>query len=190
MRQSLICYYFCIYLCAFSALADSVEPDQATLRAALVAAVNDSHSFDNVYMAEVWLLDMSTRLARWVPDPNTRFELLRTVHAEAKRVEISPSLVLAIIETESAFDRFAISVVGAQGLMQIMPFWTKEIGRAQDNLFEIQTNLRYGCTIIKHYLDLEKGDLPRALQRYNGSLGKRKYVDKVVTALHDNWRVN
>ncbi|HBC56602.1 MAG TPA: hypothetical protein DCZ03_05490, partial [Gammaproteobacteria bacterium] len=164
--------------------------EQSSLRAALVAAVNDSNSFESVYVAEVWLLDMSTRLARWVPDPNERFALLKTVHAEAKRVDISPSLVLAIIETESAFDRFAISVVGAQGLMQIMPFWTKEIGRATDNLFEIQTNLRYGCTIIKHYLDMEKGNLPRALQRYNGSLGKRKYVDKVVTALHDNWRIN
>ena len=164
----------------------AVEADPE-LREALRAAANDAPSFTDRFDAEVWLLDMSSRLERQMPDPEERIELLRLVHMEAARVELPPNLILAVIEVESNFDRFAISVAGARGLMQIMPFWKDEIGRPGDNLMHTDTNLRYGCTILKHYYDKENGDLRRALGRYNGSLGKRKYPNKVIDKLSKKW---
>jgi len=160
------------------------DPD---LRAALIAAVSDADSFPDRFEAEVWLTDMSARLARQVSDPDERFEILTRVHYEASRAGLPPELILAVIEVESNFDRYAISVAGAIGLMQIMPFWLDEIGRPDDNLLHVDTNLRYGCTILKFYLDKEKGDLRRALGRYNGSLGQRKYPNRVVDKLTRKW---
>jgi soluble lytic murein transglycosylase-like protein len=113
--------------------------------------------------------------------------MLKLVHLEASRAELPPELVLALIDTESNFDQYAISVAGAIGLMQIMPFWLDEIGRPNDNLLHVDTNLRYGCTILKFYLDKEKGDLRRALGRYNGSLGQRTYPNKVIDKLSKKW---
>ncbi len=168
-----------------SALAQQ-QPDPE-LRAALKAAANSTESFEDRFDAEVWLTDMSRRLARQVKDPDERIEILTLVHVEATRAELPPELVLAVIEVESNFDRYAISVAGALGLMQVMPFWLDEIGRPDDNLLHIDTNLRYGCTILKYYLDKEKGDLRRALGRYNGSLGKRKYPNKVIDKLTRKW---
>lgn len=167
--------------------ADSQELPDPQLRELLVSAIEEADSFEDRFIAEAWLADMSNRLAKRVPDPVERLELLRLVHHEATRVEIPPELVLALIETESGFDRFAVSVAGAQGLMQIMPFWLKEIGHPDDNLFHVRTNLRLGCTILKYYVDMEKGDLRKALARYNGSAGKRKYPDKVFRALSERW---
>ena len=106
---------------------------------------------------------------------------------KAKRVNIEPELVLAVIDVESRFNPWAISSVGAQGLMQIMPFWLKEIGRPNDSLFDMRTNLRMGCTILSYYLKIEKGSLPRALARYNGSLGSWIYPDLVFNALRNRW---
>ncbi|WP_353252166.1 lytic transglycosylase domain-containing protein [Salinisphaera sp. PC39] len=157
------------------------------LREALVAAVNDSEGFDNRFAAEVWLLDMSTRLAPLIPDEERRLRLLRAVHREARRTDLPPELVLAVIQVESAFKRYAVSWAGAQGLMQVMPFWVDEIGRPRDNLFDLETNLRYGCTILRHYLDIEDGDLSRALARYNGSTGQYWYPTRVQTALEERW---
>jgi len=157
------------------------------LREALRAAANDTASFTDRFEAEVWLTDMSRRLERQVSDPGERIEILKLVHLEASRVELPPELILAIIETESNFDHYAISVAGAIGLMQIMPFWLDEIGRPDDNLLHVDTNLRYGCTILRFYLDEEKGDLRRALGRYNGSLGARKYPNKVIDKLSKKW---
>ncbi len=113
--------------------------------------------------------------------------MLRAIHYEASRADLPPEQVLAVIQVESYFDRWAISVDGAQGLMQIMQFWLDEIGRPNDNLFHAQTNLRMGCTILKYYLDMERGGLTRALGRYNGSLGKFKYPNKVFEALRTRW---
>jgi soluble lytic murein transglycosylase-like protein len=161
-----------------------VDPE---LRTALMAAVEESTSFTDRFEAQVWLTDMSLRLSRRVPDEDKRLRLLRKVHAEASRVDIPPELVLAVIEVESNFDRFAISVAGARGLMQIMPFWLDEIGRPDDNLFDMSTNLRFGCTILRHYLDVENGNLTRALARYNGSLGSMRYPSLVFTALSERW---
>lgn len=172
-------------LAAASAMADN-GPDPE-LREELRAAANDSESFADRFHAEVWLTDMSGRLARQVKSPEERIEILKLVHMEATRVDLPPELILAVIETESNFDRYAISVAGAIGLMQIMPFWLEEIGRPDDNLLHIDTNLRYGCTILKFYLDKENGDLRRALGRYNGSLGRRKYPNKVIDKLSKKW---
>ncbi len=163
------------------------EGPDPELREILRAAANESDSFPDRFEAEVWLTDMSRRLARHVSDPEERIELLTRVHYEASRVELPPELILAVIEVESNFDRYAISVAGAIGLMQIMPFWLDEIGRPNDNLLHVDTNLRYGCTILRFYYDKENGDLRRALGRYNGSLGKRKYPNKVIDKLSKKW---
>ncbi|NND58716.1 MAG: transglycosylase SLT domain-containing protein [Gammaproteobacteria bacterium] len=162
------------------------EPDPE-LRQRLVAAASEADSFQDRFEAEVWLVDMSGRLARQVPDAEERLDILRQVHREAQRARLEPELVLAVIDIESNFDRFAISYAGARGLMQVMPFWLDEIGRPDDNLFHINTNLRMGCTILRHYLDREKGDLVKALARYNGSVGRRIYSDKVLTRLQRKW---
>ena len=175
----------------FLAFATSVglaeqEPDPA-LRELLRAAANEADSFPDRFDAQVWLSDMSGRLSRQVENAEERIEILKHVHYEATRADVAPELVLAVIDVESNFDRFAISVAGARGLMQIMPFWLEEIGRPNDNLLHIDTNLRFGCTILKYYLELEEGDLARALGRYNGSLGNRQYPNKVLDKLRLKW---
>ncbi len=175
-----------LFAVLMSGSAAAAEPDPE-LREALRQAASESASFTDRFHAEVWLTDMSRRLARQVKDPEERIELLTLVHLEAARVELPPELVLAVIEVESNFDRYAVSVAGALGLMQIMPFWLNEIGRPDDNLLHTDTNLRYGCTILRFYLDKENGDLRRALGRYNGSLGKRKYPNKVIDKLSKKW---
>ena len=171
-----------------AALACAAEPGpDPELREVLRAAASESPSFTDRFDAEVWLTDMSRRLERQVQDPDERIEMLTLVHMEARRVELPPELILAVIEVESNFDRYAVSVAGALGLMQIMPFWIKEIGRPDDNLIHTNTNLRYGCTILRFYYDKENGDLRRALGRYNGSLGKRKYPNRVIDKLSKKW---
>ncbi len=177
---------FCSLLLIGGGAVLAAEPDPE-LREVLRQAANDSPSFMDRFDAEVWLTDMSRRLARQVDDPEERIELLTLVHMEAARVELPPELILAVIEVESNFDRYAVSVAGALGLMQVMPFWKDEIGRPNDNLLHTSTNLRYGCTILRHYYNKEKGDLRRALGRYNGSLGQRKYPNKVIDKLTTKW---
>ncbi len=169
-----------------SCYASPSQIDQQ-LKKILKKAVASSHSFEDEFDAQVWLLDMSTRLKKIVKNDQERLQILKFVHLEAHKAKLSPELVLALIQVESYFDRFAISRSGARGLMQIMPFWLKEIGRPDDNLFHIQTNLRFGCTILRYYLDIEKGNLTRALARYNGSLGKFKYPNKVFKARKNRW---
>ena len=157
------------------------------LRKLLQEALESDSGFEDRFDAQVWLLDMSRRLEVFVTDPKTRIDMLKLIHYEARRVDIEPELVLAVIEVESRFDEYAISVSGARGLMQVMPFWLNEIGISDQNLFKIRTNLRMGCTILRYYIDMEPDDLGRALARYNGSLGKTVYPNKVVKALHKNW---
>ncbi|HSG65539.1 MAG TPA: lytic transglycosylase domain-containing protein [Gammaproteobacteria bacterium] len=158
------------------------------LREILVAAVADASSFEDRFAAEVWLTDMSRRLARQVPDIEERLEILKIVHHEATTSDVPPELVLAVIDVESAFDRYAISSASALGLMQIMPFWVEEVGRDDKNdLFDIRFNILLGCRILKYYLEMEKGDLVRGLGRYNGSLGRRAYADRVIDRLRTKW---
>jgi soluble lytic murein transglycosylase-like protein len=153
----------------------------------LKQAIDSDPGFEDRFDAEVWLLDMSRRLEKFVPDPATRIEMLKLIHYESRRVSLEPELVLALIEVESRFNEFAISVSGARGLMQVMPFWLDEIGISDRNLFKIRTNLRMGCTILRYYMDLESNNLGRALARYNGSLGQNMYPNKVITALNKHW---
>jgi len=169
------------------ALASSDPGIDPALRQRLITAAREAPSFDDRFHAEVWLTDMSGRLASKVPDHDERLAILKTAHQEAARVDLPPELVLAVIDIESNFDRFALSHAGARGLMQVMPFWLKEIGRPEDNLFEIATNLRYGCTILRYYYDMENGRLAPALARYNGSRGKRWYPDRVMGRLSSKW---
>jgi len=157
------------------------------LRDLLINAINEADSFNDRFDAEVWLMDMSNRLQNRMSDKQERLEFLKTVHHEAVRANLPPEMVLAVIQTESNFNRWAISVAGAQGLMQVMPFWLKEIGRDGDSLFSVKTNLRLGCTILRHYLDKEKGDWTKALARYNGSIGKAIYPRKVFDNLRTRW---
>ena len=181
-----------IFLFIFNTLAiTQVYADNQTvdpkLRLLLTEAINSSESFDDRFHAEVWLVDMSTRLQRYVKDEKTRLLMLKQIHLEASRSDLQPELVLALIEIESHFDSYAISKSGAQGMMQVMPFWLDEIGHPEDNLIDIKTNLRMGCTILKYYMDMEKDDLHKALARYNGSAGSKVYSNKVLTALQRHW---
>ena len=154
---------------------------------ALYNSLNRPDSYTSPFDADVWLKDMSSRLSPYIEDPGQRVKLLRMIYQEAERASLKPELVLAVIETESSFNRFAISRSGAQGLMQIMPFWKEVIGRTSDNLTKIHTNLRYGCTILSYYLKKEQGNLTRALARYNGSLGQTWYADRVMKNWRRNW---
>lgn len=186
LRNCLLVVLLTLALPAAANLRQAPEPE---LRDLLQRTVAEADSFQDRFDAEVWLLDMSTRLSRYLPDASERLTLLRLVHREASKAGLKPDMVLALIHAESRFDRFAISSVGAQGLMQVMPFWKAELGRPQDNLTDNATNLRYGCTILSYYLKREKGDIQRALARYNGSLGKTRYPAKVIGFWQDFWYV-
>ena len=180
-------------LCATAAHAGAqqYEPMSASVRASLHSAVSDQKpptlSIKDPRERERWLGEMSRRLARYIADENYRHELLISIHYEATRAGLDPQLVLALIQVESAFRKYAISSAGARGYMQVMPFWIRVIGEPGDNLFFMRKNLRYGCTILRHYLDIEKGDLFRALGRYNGSLGRAEYPNLVRRAWENNW---
>jgi soluble lytic murein transglycosylase-like protein len=167
------------------------EPLSASVRASLQKAVSDHAvpylAFETEAEARIWLRAMSARLARRIPDRVAREELLVTVHYEAKRAGLDPQMVLGLIQVESGFRKYAVSTAGARGFMQVMPFWLKLIGEKDHNLFHLRTNLRYGCNILRHYLDIERGDLYRALGRYNGSLGKPEYPTLVVRTWHREW---
>ena len=167
------------------------EPLAASVRTALSQAIADKSPPESSFKCPVeaanWLTEMSHRLQRRVPNLEKRLEFLRSVHYEATRAGLDPQLILGLIQIESGFRQYAISSAGARGYMQIMPFWVRVIGRSDDNLFHMHTNLRYGCTILRHYLDIEKGDLYRALGRYNGSLGRPEYPNLVKNAWHRYW---
>jgi soluble lytic murein transglycosylase-like protein len=169
------------------------EPMSDSVRAALHKAVSDQTApflaFSTVGEARAWINAMSGKLERRIPDRTLREEFLVTVHYEAKRAGLDPQMVLGLIQVESAFRKYAVSTAGARGLMQVMPFWIKVIGGNDDNLFHLRTNLRFGCVILRHYVDIEKGDLFRALGRYNGSLGRPEYPNMVLGAWKQ-WEFN
>ncbi len=177
---------------AVQAGAQREEALSASVRAVLQHSVADQAApklaFANRYEADKWLNEMSRRLQSRMPDKTARLEFLSTVHYEATRAGLDPHLVLALIEVESGFRKYAVSKAGARGYMQVMPFWTRSIGAADHNLFHLRMNLRYGCTILRYYLDIEKGDTHRALARYNGSLGKPKYPQRVHAVWQKKWK--
>lgn len=140
-------------------------------------------SFVNQQEKSEWLNKYKTKIAKYISDPQLAEDILLSVHYEATRAGLSPDLIMAVIFVESRFNKYSISMAGARGLMQVMPFWVDIIGEKSHNVFYIRTNLRYGCTILKHYLELDNGNMTKALQRYNGSTGKREYSDKVYKAM-------
>ncbi len=175
--------------------AQRYEPLADAVRSALAAAIADPRppvrSFDDVdeRVAFIeWLGAMSERLKPKKSDYRTRIEFLRTLDYECARAGLDRQMVLGLIQVESNFRKYAISPAGARGYMQVMPFWTRLIGDGDARkLFDMRTNLRYGCVILRHYLDIEQGDLFRALGRYNGSLGRPEYPNAVLAAWQRHW---
>jgi len=166
-------------------LSQQVDPE---LVIALREAIADKGWYEDEMDALIWLADMSQRLEQRLPDPFYRVRLLKFIYREASHNELQPELVLALIEVESGFNRYAVSATGARGLMQVMPFWKKEIGHPRDRLFDPATNIRYGCQILRHYLD-NTGDVSRALHHYNGRHRQAGlYSSRVLTALKARWQ--
>ena len=191
LARSAVCLALLCAHGAASAGAQVYEPLAASVQAALSKAVSDHAPRTSAFKSKLdeveWLSSMSRRLDIRIRDHQTRIALLKSVHYEASRAGLDPQLVLGLIQVESGFKKYAVSRAGARGFMQVMPFWVKLIGARGDNLFHIRKNIRYGCTILRHYLDLEKGDLYRALGRYNGSLGKPDYPRAVEAAWKRRW---
>lgn len=177
-----------LFLACSAAQSYAEREIDPVLREKLKQVASQADSFTDRFDAEVWLAQKSLVLERYVKDHDERLRILKEVHKAATAVNIPPEFVLAVIEIESHFDQFAISSAGARGMMQVMPFWKAEIGRESDSLIDLKTNLLYGCTILKHYLDVAKGDWKEALARYNGSYGKYWYPEKVLVAWQENWR--
>lgn len=191
-RVALACVFACSLVVMRQAFAGAQiqEPLADSIRSALAAAVASSApprpSFESLdqrldYLS--WLGEISNRLKRRKAEHVARVEFLEAVWYESRRAGLEPALVLAIVQVESAFRKYAISAAGARGYMQVMPFWARSIGDGNvGHLFHMQTNLRFGCVILRHYLDLEKGDLYLALGRYNGSRGRAEYPEAVLRA--------
>ena len=158
------------------------------LRGVLAEAIEPTDCFPDRYEQAVWLAYMEPRLMRYVKDAEERRLILHHVHCEARRVNMPPELVLAVMDVESRFDRYAVSYAGAVGLMQVMPFWPRQLGMGNEQLIRIPDNVRMGTTILGYYLRKERGNYTRALQRYNGSLGRPTYSDLVIDRLVTRWR--
>ena len=186
-----LCLIVALLPATLRAGAQQYEPLAASVQASLHAAIADRASpephFSSIEDKVNWMTEMSGRLTRRIPDRDARLDFLKTVHYEAKRAGLDPQMVLALIQVESGFKKYSVSSAGARGYMQVMPFWVRLIGSKDQNLFHMRINLRFGCTILRHYLDMENGDLYRALGRYNGSLGKPEYPNMVRGAWEKQW---
>lgn len=144
--------------------------------------------FEDKFEQKVWLATMEPKLQKVVKNEQERAQILHHVFCEARRLQLPPGLVMAVIDVESRFDRWAVSSAGAVGLMQVMPFWPNQLGMTNKELVRIPQNVRMGCTILKFYLEREKGDYTKALARYNGSIGRRNYADLVLVRLANRWQ--
>jgi soluble lytic murein transglycosylase-like protein len=190
-RHTLLLLILMAVLITLPAFAGNQQRPDNNLRSLIKTALDKPHHFVDRFEAEVWLVDMSGRLekrAKHIP-ATERMDILRHVHNIAHDHGLNPQLVLSVMEVESNFDKYAISKAGARGLMQVMPFWRDEIGKPEDNLFDIETNIRYGCAILSIYLDKERKRLAPALARYNGSYGSGKYPSLVLNAFYNRWFV-
>jgi soluble lytic murein transglycosylase-like protein len=190
MRKTLFIVLMCIVATCFAG-GQREEPLSNSVKAVMQKSISDLAApqliFDNPAEGEAWLEQMSVRLQKRIPDETYRRDFLRSVHYEATRAGLDPQVVLGLIQVESGFKKYAVSSVGARGYMQVMPFWVRSIGSQDHNLFDMRLNLRYGCTILRHYLDIERGNYFRALGRYNGSLGKPQYPNLVVNTWRKHW---
>lgn len=182
------CVTYIGWVQAEEVLSDSV-------RALLLLSVSDltvtELQVDSKREADIWLNEMSPRLQKRIPDSKSRLDFLSAVYYEATRAGLDPQVVMGLIEVKSNFNKHSVSSSGAQGYMHVMPFWVQAIGKPDhDDLFNMRTNLRYGCTILRNYLGIENGDLYRALGRFDGSLGKAEFPNKVRDAWKNNWSIN
>jgi soluble lytic murein transglycosylase-like protein len=167
---------------AFAAPASDAQREPE-LKSAVQHAIDQAECFEDQYDSAVWYKMMEPRLRKTVPDRAERMQILKTVFCEANRggeIRIPPGLVMAIIDIESRFNRYAVSYAGAVGLMQVMPFWPESLGMRRHQLTKVPENIRMGCAIFRFYLKRENNNIARALARYNGSTGKRWYSDKVI----------
>lgn len=192
-KWCLLAMGICAVIVCFPAFAGSQaeEPLSNSVKALMQRSISDQAApkliFADPQEGKIWLSAMSQKLKKRIPDADYRQDLLTSVHYEASRAGLDPQMVLSLIQVESGFKKYAVSSAGARGFMQIMPFWVRSIGAKDHNLFDLRLNLRYGCTILRHYLDKENGDLARALARYNGSLGSNKYPNLVFGAWRKHW---
>ncbi len=175
-----------VALIAPFALADRQQDPE--LKAVLQKAITAGQCFTERYDAEVWYKLMEPRLRKYVADLGERIEILTNVYCEARHSQLPAELVLAVMDVESSFNRWAVSSAGAQGLMQVMPFWPEQLGMQRHQLVQIQPNIRMGCAILKFYYDRERRDVRKALARYNGSVGRRDYPDLVISRWTSRWR--
>jgi soluble lytic murein transglycosylase-like protein len=160
------------------------------LRAVVQQAISEAQCFADRYDSAVWYTLMEPKLRRYVRDDKERLEILQAVYCEAHRSGASalpPGLIMAVLDVESGFDRWAVSSAGAVGLMQVMPFWPEQLGMRRYELTRITPNLHMGCAILRFYLDSERRDVRRALERYNGSVGRRDYPDRVIVRWTRYW---
>jgi soluble lytic murein transglycosylase-like protein len=194
-RRSLLALALLLPARAAWAGAQQYEPLADAVRSALAAQIADQRppvrnfevTEERVAFIE-WLGTMSERLKPRKAEYQMRMDFLRTLDYECTRAGLDRQMVLGLIQVESNFRKYAISTAGARGYMQVMPFWTRIIGDGDARkLFDMRANLRYGCVILRHYLDMEKGDLYRALGRYNGSVGRPEYPNAVLAAWKKNW---
>lgn len=176
-----------LLLCLAAAPAHAGRQQDPQLGQLLEQALGAGECFEDKFEEQVWRAAMEPKLLRLVSDAQERAAILHHVYCEARRLELPPGLVMAVIDVESRFDRWAVSSAGAVGLMQIMPFWPRELGMTNHELVRIPQNVRMGCTILRFYLDREQGDYSKALARYNGSVGRRDYADLVLTRLANRW---
>ena len=186
-RALRVCLAWALSVAALPAFAGAQVEEQLapSVVAGLARSIADNPvPGDYAYRTNIvpWVAEMSRRLANKFADERERREFLATVYYEATRAGLEPQLVLGVIHHESGFKKYAISTASARGYMQVMPFWARQIGSPDHNLFNLRTNLRYGCVILRHYLDIEHGDYFRALGRYNGSLGRPEYPNAVMGA--------
>lgn len=180
---------FLINICCASQERELLAPDIAlSMRTSIINPIQPHLVFVNQKTANAWLNDMSNRLKIWVPDEFLRRRLLTVVQYESSRAGLDAQLILSLITIESKFNKYAISSSSARGLMQVMPFWLEQIGNKNQDLFDVETNIRYGCTILRYYLIKEHGDMHRALARYNGSLGNDTYPNLVYNAYNKYWQ--
>ena len=197
MSSSRITHRLRILLCLFAISISSIsvasdnraqQLDDSELKDFLQRTLGKDTALKDKFDGQVWLLGMRARMSAYKVSDKESYSILTAVYQEALNSGLAPDIVLAVIAAESSFNRFAVSSAGAQGLMQVMPFWKNEIGRTDDNLTDIATNIRYGCKILQFYLKKEKGNLALALARYNGSVGQTRYSEKVLVIWEQQWR--
>ena len=184
-----------LLLLAAAPAALAVQPAQEAqrepeLRATVSQAIASAKCFADRFDSEVWFKLMEPRLRKLVKDPAERMQILETAFCEANRPNeqrLPPGLVMAVMDVESRFDRWAVSSAGAVGLMQVMPFWPADLGMKRHELTHVEANMRMGCAILRFYLKREKNDVRKALARYNGSVGSRKYPDLIVARWTTRW---